>query len=271
MKSDDLLDILKLFDNERYAQIAYDNHKNYINNNPFPHIYIDNFLPNDIAIILSRAYPKLKESESSFKLHSNKNVQRHFLEDVRKFSDPLRVFANAISSRSFLLFLEVLSGIKAIIPDPYFLGGGAMITGRGGFLNVHADFNWNQKLQLWRKINVLFYLTEDWQEDWKGNLELWSINKIHKEKAIAPFFNRVVIFTTTSNSFHGQPEPLECPLENPRKVFSAFYYGMYPNEMTDHTAHFTKYDINDPEVQAKKDDSPYSQKIIDDYLSSCKK
>ena len=49
---------------------------------------------------------------------------------------PLRVFANTVISRQFLLFLETLSGIDCLLADPYFIGGGAMATGPGEFLKT---------------------------------------------------------------------------------------------------------------------------------------
>ena len=54
-----------------------------------------------------------------------------------------------------------------------------MATSKGGFLNVHADFNYHHKLQSWRRINVLFYLTPKWKK-WGGNLEFWSKDKKKK-------------------------------------------------------------------------------------------
>ena len=105
-------------------------------------------------------------------------------------------------------------------------------------------------------IEALFYLTPDWKKEWKGNLELWSTDGKQKVKSIEPAFNRVVIFNTTSVSYHGQPEPLQCPENLYRRVFSAFYYSTQRDEKTEVDPHFTKYAL---------DDSPYSKKIGEDY------
>ena len=154
--------ILDIFNNEEYPKLAYDNRELYQANEPFPHIVFDNFLPKATAEILTNEYPKVTEQDTNFKYHNHEKASRHFLEDSRAFSTNLKLFSYAISSRSFLLFLETLTGIKSIIPDPYFMGGGAMMTGKGGYLNIHVDFNWHQKLQAWRRCNALFYLTQDW-------------------------------------------------------------------------------------------------------------
>ena len=57
-----------------------------------------------------------------------------------------------------------------------------MATSKGGFLNVHdCSFNYHHKLQSWRRINVLFYLTPEWKKSWGGNLEFWSKDKRRKK------------------------------------------------------------------------------------------
>jgi len=266
------LSILNTFDNEEYATLAFNNSTLYRENTPFPHIVFDNFLPEVTAKILSDQYPQPNDLNTPFKHHEHQNVNRYFLEDMRYFSNNLKLFSLAISSRSFLLFLETLTGINALIPDPYFMGGGAMMTGNGGFLNVHVDFNWHQKLQAWRRCNVLFYLTKDWRSEYQGNLELWSKDGQSKLKEVEPLFNRVVIFDTTSQSYHGQPSKINTPKNVFRNVFSAFYYSTETNEKIDSKPHFTKYSTADDRVNniASFKTSPFSESITKDYLKHLK-
>ena len=251
--------LLKIFDDKKYHRLAIDNKKIYVKNKPFPHIYFDNFLPKKIALSLSKDYPKINEIEKidkNWKIHKNENNLRYLLEDSSLFKKNLKVFSMLTNSRKFLLFLETLTGLESIIPDPYFVGGGAMTTGTGGFLNIHADFNYHHKLQSWRRLNVLFYLTPNWKKKWGGQLELWSKNKKKKIKEIDPLFNRVVIFNTTSESFHGQPIPTICPKNVYRNVFSAFYYTNIKDKKTLSEPHFTRYSIKN---------NPYATKIAKDY------
>ena len=261
-------DILNIFDNKHYSNLAKSNTKNYIDAKPYPHIVFDNFLPDNIVKIISSEYPDLDKINDSWKYHNHQYANRYLLEDTTLFSDNLKLFSFAISSRSFLLFLETLTGNEALLSDPYYLGGGAMITQTGGYLNVHVDFNWHQKLQAWRKCNVLFYLTPDWDESYKGNLELWSIDGKEKIKEVSPIFNRVVVFDTTSKSYHGQPEPIKNPNNIPRRVFSAFYYSTIKNEDTDSAPHYTKYSDDKRNQKANFKTSPYAEKIKQDYLKN---
>src|SRR3546814_6396188 len=90
----------------------------------------------------------------------------------------------AFNSRPFLAFLEALTGIERLIPDPYFEGGGFHEIGRGGYLNVHADFNLNKRLNLRRRLNVLIYLNKDWEPAFGGDLELWDAGMKHRVRAV---------------------------------------------------------------------------------------
>lgn len=258
--------ILEIFENKKYPKLAKSLNDKYLNAKPYPHVVIDNFLPKKFAYILSEEYPIHRKENKKWKYHKHKNVDRYLLEDTRDFSLNLKLFSSTISSRSFVLFLETLTGNDALIPDPYYMGGGAMITGPGGFLNVHVDFNWHQKLFAWRKCNILFYLTPGWKKEWGGALELWSTNGKQKVAEITPKFNRAVIFNTTSKSFHGQPDPIKSPKDKPRRVFSAFYYGSLKGKNVDKNPHYTIYKNQKSENKPKFFSSPYADLIKKDYL-----
>ena len=60
-----------------------------------------------------------------------------------------------------LLFLERLTGIEGLIPDPYFVGGGLHQIESGGKLDIHVDFNRLEKTNLDRRLNLLIYLNKD--------------------------------------------------------------------------------------------------------------
>ena len=87
---------------------------------------------------------------------------------------PARQLFHFFNSQPMLEFLEGLTTIQALIPDPYFVGGGYHETGRGGKLGIHADFRINEQLHLHRRLNVIIYLNEDWETPYGGKLELWD-------------------------------------------------------------------------------------------------
>lgn len=167
-----------------------------------------------------------------------------------------RALFAALRSDRFVHFLERLSGIRPLIPDPGYQGSGVHLTGSGGILKVHNDFNFmlcrrvegsgrtrtaiyayadcmrgsntdpaGQRVhRLHRRVNVFFYLNPNWPEHFGGHLELWSSNMSACHRRIAPSFGRFVAFSSTDFSFHGHPEPMVSLPEDRLRRSIAFYY-----------------------------------------------
>jgi hypothetical protein len=69
------------------------------------------------------------------------------------------------------------------------------------------------------------YLNKNWEEEWGGDLQLWNKDMSMCVKKILPIFNRMSIFSTTGNSWHGHPDPLTCPDNRSRKSLALYYYS----------------------------------------------
>src|SRR5262249_51795879 len=140
------------------------------------------------------------------------------------FGDFTRHLLSELNSATFLQFLERLSGVDALIPDPYFFGGGLHQIERGGFLKVHEDFSRHETLRIDRRFNAILYLNKDWDPAWGGALEFWDRDMTRAVQSVLPIFNRCVIFSTTPPSNHGHPDPLACPPDRTRRSLALFYY-----------------------------------------------
>jgi Rps23 Pro-64 3,4-dihydroxylase Tpa1-like proline 4-hydroxylase len=139
--------------------------------------------------------------------------------------DATRHLLAEFNSAAFIDFLQELTGIGGLVPDPHFEGGGMHQIVRGGHLDVHVDFNRHPVTGLDRRLNVLLYLNRGWDAEWGGELQLWSQNMKRCEQRIVPVFNRLVVFSTTERSFHGHPEPLSCPEDRSRRSLALYYYS----------------------------------------------
>jgi hypothetical protein len=190
---------------------------------PFPHIVIDNFLPLDVARRAQQGFPESAlPSDTVFNIgYAGQNKRQILPADC---SDSARGLFAFLNSQPFLEFLEGLSSMQALLPDPYFEGGGYHETTRGGKLGIHADFRINERLHLHRRMNVIIYLNEGWHEEYGGHLELWDRKMSAPVKKVAPEFNRCVIFNTDADSYHGHPDPLQCPPEVSRRSIALYYY-----------------------------------------------
>ena len=227
---------------ERLKSHLKNNKDIFKNARPFPHVVIDNFLSDDHAKSLAKTFDleKIRNSKQGWTHYTNDNADRHRLEDEFYMEDDLKSFARLTNSRYFILFLEELTGLKSLLGDPYFMGGGAMASETGGYLKMHIDYNWNAKLQLFRNLNFLIYLTDDWEKEWEGALDLHN-EETDETKSVYPFFNRAIIFQSDSKSFHGQPIKLKCPKNKARTLFSSFYYSSKKLGTVESDPHFTIY------------------------------
>ncbi|HXJ40147.1 MAG TPA: 2OG-Fe(II) oxygenase [Bryobacteraceae bacterium] len=246
------------FDDTRYAKLAQSRAAQYQSAEGFPHIVLDSFLDEPLARSLLQAFPT-SDSEVPWTIRDNTNNRRRFLEDERFMPLPIRLMLREFNSRQFLLFLETLTGIDNLLPDPYFVGGGIHISGPGDFLNIHADFNWHHKLHAHRRVNALLYLSPDWKEEWNGALEMWSPDMSRQVETIYPGFNRLVVFNVTDVSNHGQPKANACPPGVYRQVLNLYYYTAKRDESEISAPHFTAY---------KTENSPSAVALREGYLKS---
>jgi len=203
-------------------------HKDYLLAAPFPHIVIDNFLEEALALQLEN---QCREADTNVNA-SNGFTQKGklALNDWSSMPPLVEKACSFFNSGRFLSIVEAITGIKGLIPDPHLEGGGLHRTERGGFLKMHTDFNFNKRLNLHRRVNVLYYLNSNYKDEWDGKLRLSltpARQKTAEMTAIAPAFNRLVIFNTNDKTFHGHPEPHRFPSDIPRTSLAFYYYSTH--------------------------------------------
>ncbi len=208
---------------------------------PFPHICLDNVFDRELLQHIARDFPDASHQQGWDTYRKENEWLKNATGQDARISFLIRHFLYALNSRSFLAWLEQLTGIKGLIPDTEFIGGGLHATLPGGKLGIHADFNKHQRNGLDRRLNLLLYLNQGWQEQWGGALELWDQALTGCQQKIFPVFNRMVIFSTTDFSFHGHPQPLNCPDNVIRKSIALYYYsnGRPQSEVSE--SHLTNY------------------------------
>jgi 2-oxoglutarate-Fe(II)-dependent oxygenase superfamily protein len=249
---------LGTFDDPRYAALALETAPSYQSAVPFPHAVFDDFLPDALAHELSQAFPAV--DDISWIERDNEQNRRRYQHDETRVPTLLRAMLRELNARQFVLFLETLTGIDNLLPDPYFVGGGVHESERGDFLKIHADFNWHHKLQAHRRCNVLVYLSEEWSEEWAGATELWDRDMSGPVVSVEPRFNRALVFSTGEHSNHGQPQPNACPPGVVRKVLNLYYYTTHrDDEDAAATPHFTLY---------KTEASPFAEGLGADYRAA---
>ncbi len=187
---------------------------------PYNHICIDNFLPMEIIEKVREDIQTMPEGQS-FDAAAEKFKTQY---SPDRLPDYTRHLFQMFNGRAFIQFLEEMSGIKGLIPDPYYVGAGIHKTLNGGYLNIHADFNVHKQMRVERRLNVLIYLNPPWKEEWGGSFEVWDKPMEKKVASFAPTENRMCCFSTSSDSWHGNPEPVNHPDGLPRQSIALYYY-----------------------------------------------
>lgn len=193
----------------------------YQNGTPVPMIVLDDFIP---ASIYKAA---VREVEDLPEYHWTNFTRNHsFMRECNTFdSSPLmQALVNCFNSSSFVTWLESLTKIKHVIPDPHLIGAGLSRCHSGNCLKLHTDFNWNDELQLNRVLSLIWYFHPEWQTDWGGDLEFWDFQKENKVISVSPRPNRLLIWHYDERLIHGYPSPLQCPEDRYRLNLRMFYY-----------------------------------------------
>jgi len=208
------------FDRERCAELGRSLRDQYTANQPYPHIVLDDFLPKPVLSRVNEEFPRPREGRFS-DAHS-KLKTGYQMETIG--SPYITNLMTALNSSQFIGFLEEMTGITGLIPDPHYTGGGLHETRRGGHLSIHVDFNVHKSLQLRRRMNLILFLNDQWEDDWGGQLEIWDNDMTACVHSVLPLIGRAVVFNTDPGSYHGHPDPLTTPENVTRRSIALYYY-----------------------------------------------
>lgn len=212
-----------ILDMERCSKLFEDAASAYQAAHPYPFGVFDNFLETGAAHAAMDAFPGVKDDGWIHYVHVNE--KKHGLNKMDLIPADIQEVIKALNSEAFVKALSHLTGIPDLMPDPSLEGGGLHQSKRGGFLNIHADFTVHPHKRHWRRrVNVLVYLNENWKPEYRGELELWTRNMKQCAQKVLPVFNRCAIFNTDADSFHGLPEPIQCPEDMTRKSIALYYF-----------------------------------------------
>lgn len=200
---------------------------------PFNHVIIDDFWQQDIAEQLYAEFPEY-DNKQIWNAHYNNAIEnKKACNHWDKFPKTTYAAFNYLGSGDFLSSIRTIADRSDLVMDHGLHGGGWHAHMNGGNLNMHLDYNIHPKLGLQRKLNIIVYMSKEWDPAFGGGLELWSHNEETNQplahvKTVDIKFNRAVLFDTTQNSWHGLPFPLSCPDHMVRQSMAAYYLGNAP-------------------------------------------
>tara|TARA_B100001059_G_scaffold236519_1_gene287494 strand:- start:14278 stop:15015 length:738 start_codon:yes stop_codon:yes gene_type:complete len=205
------------------------NLKNKFNSSKIRFLMINDFLPLNLALHLESKFPEpnFKSDLKSRRYQIGKHIISKDSGNLDLLDESLIKILECFKSSDFINFIKLITNINDLECDPDDWGAGIQQTEKGGFLKRHIDSPYKEnKKNLYRRINTILYLNSNWKSEYYGDLEIWEDEKIEKPLfKITPILNRLIIFETSSFSWHGYSKPLNCPKNTTRKSIAQFFYS----------------------------------------------
>ena len=195
----------------------------YNSKTPFPYASQDNFLDETIAKNIQHEI--LNISDEAWDRYENPFEKKFTLRDKYAFPPYLKSLFQLLESEEFVTKISSVCG-KRVYLDPTRNFWGVHKYTAGDKLDIHLDAAIHPMTQQKKYITFGLYLSSNWKDEYGCQLEIWrgDSSKIYeKVDSIAPVFNRMIIFTNTDVSWHGNPESVQCPLDSQRIFITISY------------------------------------------------
>ncbi|MGQ3086986.1 2OG-Fe(II) oxygenase [Flavobacterium sp.] len=197
------------------------------------YFFLDDLLPENLAMEIYRAFPKADEMVHKKSIREDKFVAAQ----MNKYDPLLEEIIYAFQDKRIVDVVSEICGLNGIMPDDNLYAGGISAMGHKQFLNPHLDNSHDKDRERWRVLNLLYYVTPNWDQSYGGNLELWPNGMREKQVTIHSKFNRLAVMATHNKSLHSVSpvtyEGLRCCVSN-------YYFSKEPLLATD-TFHVTSF------------------------------
>lgn len=194
---------------------------------------IDDLLPIEIALKIQDVFPKPYEMVHKKSLREDKFVAAQ----MNKYNPILEEIIYAFQDKKIVDLVGEICNIDQAIPDENLYAGGLSMMGNKQFLNPHLDNSHDKDRECWRVLNLLYYVTPNWNQEFGGNLELWPNGLNEKQVTIHSKFNRLAVMVTHNRSLHSVSPVV---VDGFRCCVSNYYFSKKPLFATD-TFHVTSF------------------------------
>lgn len=188
--------------------------------------YIDELLPKDLALEIYNMFPKPSETKKRESLRELKYTAFQ----MDKYHPLLEEVTYAFQDDRIVNLIGEICEIEQISADENLYAGGLSLMEKGNFLNPHLDNSHDKDRNRWRVLNLLYYVTPNWELDFGGNLEIWPKGLKEKQTTIESKFNRLAVMATHQDSWHSVSK---VDVDSVRCCVSNYYFSETPLLSTD--------------------------------------
>ncbi len=187
---------------------------------------LDNLLPEEIVLKLHKIFPEQDQMVLKKSIKEDKFVAVQ----MNLYNPVLEEIIYAFQNQKIVELIGEICKIKDPIPDEFLYAGGLSMMGNKQFLNPHLDNSHDKNRERWRVLNLLYYVTPNWNVEYGGNLELWPEGLQKKQIKIHSKFNRLVVMVTHNKSLHSVSPVVH---DGFRCCISNYYFSKTPVLATD--------------------------------------
>ncbi len=186
------------------------------------HFFIDDLLPEDLALEIYRAFP----DPNTMRMRKSLREFKYIAAQMDQYNPILEEIVYAFQDSRIVHLVGELCEIESIHPDETLYAGGISLMGPKQFLNPHLDNSHDNFRERWRVLNLLYYVTPEWKQEFGGNLELWPQGVNKPQITVHSKFNRLVVMATHNHSWHSV-SPVSHPTDA-RCCVSNYYFSEVP-------------------------------------------
>ena len=197
------------------------------------YFWIDDLLPKELAMEIAEIFP----DKTQMVLKKSLKEDKYIGVQMDQYNPILEEIIYAFQDERIVNLISEICAIKQPVPDSSLYAGGLSMMGNKQFLQPHLDNSHDKNRELWRVLNLLYYVTPDWKEEYGGNLEVWPDGLNHDQVTIFSKFNRLAVMATHNDSLHSV-SPVKH--EGFRKCVSNYYFSKEPLKASD-SFHVTSF------------------------------
>lgn len=184
---------------------------------------LDSLLPEVEARKIFEAFP----DKTSMMVRKSLREHKHVAAQMDQYNPVLEEIVFAFQQPEVLNTVAEITGIEGMLPDAKLYAGGISLMAKDNFLNPHLDNSHDKDRQLYRVLNLLYYVSPGWSQEFGGNLELWDNGPKGERREIVSKFNRLVLMATHEKSWHSVNQ---VQVDRSRCCISNYYFSAKPLE-----------------------------------------
>jgi len=162
------------------------------------HFWLDDVLPAEWAHEIRAAFPP----GASMTLKSSLRELKYVAAQMNQYNPLLEEAIYAFQAPDVVSRVEKITRLKNLEPDEKLYAGGISMMAPGHFLSPHLDNSHDKTRERYRALNLLYYVSPDWQESFGANLEVWPKGPTEPPVTIVSKFNRLAVMVTHEKSWH---------------------------------------------------------------------